>query len=370
MSKELTKKCYVAMKLFYEQLKEDIQSEKKSTVELVEYEITENEEKIVEFLKDYLPQLSPYLLFIISAYLEKASSLIIAPISGGKSKILGIMKMTFKDFTLYDTLTENTLKSINGDMNIGIDDFSHFIFEANSERLLTPLASVIQKGEWKSDNLHIKANISLYGAMTPLAFLKLSLTPQYTSMLCDRIMRTYLLYYKRPPPKHKMLDNEFISLPEIKITEGSVKCDVDYSSLKDIFGIQISYDRTDNFIIKLLKGHARLCGKNEVDENDINFLKLYEPMLSLEKVFYGRDREAVDANDYSILFNVYKEGKMGMNALCGILKSPEEAILKSIITKLVEFGIEPEKGSVRINENSNFAQKMKNIFVQLKEEVK
>jgi hypothetical protein len=369
---ERIKKCYVSLAVLYDELKDEAEEKegKKEEVKLVDYEISENEEKIVNFIKDRLPQLSPYLLYLISAYLGKTSSLIVAPISGGKSKILGIMKQSFKDFTLYDTLTENTLKAISGNMNIGIDDFSHFIFEEHSEKLLTPLASIIQKGEWHSDNLNIKANITLYGAMTPLAFTKLIYTPQYVSMLCDRILRTYIIYYKRKPPKIKMLDNEFVSIPEIKIYEGDVKCDVDYSELKDIYGLQISYDRTDNFIIRMLKGHAKLCGKSEVDENDIKFLKLFEPIISLEKIFYGtKEEQSVGLNDYSILFNVFKEGKMGMNTLCGQLKCEEEVIIKSVLTKLIQFGLQPATGKIEVSEQNSFTKKLKNMLTQLNEEV-
>jgi hypothetical protein len=312
--------------ILQKELESNMEGKREQELELPSYELSENEKIIVSALKDDLPQLSPFVIFTLSNLLGGNQTLLIGCMSSGKSKC---MKCIMNSKVNYSSIP-NTINNINKeDKDISsnnlssnllkiekkanatnivcldsidesaklnelsnrsswvfIDDFTKLIFSSKipPSETIPMLSAIAQTHTYVSTNVNIQnADVRIVSGVTELAYSKLIQEPVWLSQGKDRFMRLYIMYYNRPNPKRFLRDDEWKSF-EINVSRATFNDGLDISKLRDILSCQISYDRTDQWIIRTLEGHASLCNRREVTQDDISWFLLYEPVLTLDKL--------------------------------------------------------------------------------------
>lgn len=360
ISDDLVNSAIVASKLFYEDLMGTIKEDYMQDIdqEKIDYTPTGNEMAIVDAFKENLPQLAPFVIFALSCVLAKIGLHLIAVPSAGKSKIMGAIKkiVVYKSSNnlsnksllsnhinplSLDKIDENKNLEIlsNSNYDIIIDDFTKMIYSSKVpiKEVIPILSSLVQVHSYKSDVMNIEnANISLIGGMTSEGYETLRKEEAWRNQGRDRFVRLFLFYYRRPNPKVYLKEDEYIVVPDVEINgEVPYPEGENIDDLKAILAHQISYDRTDSFIRRILQGHAMLCNKPEVDGDDIKWFKLYTPLLIHDSDFsYVKN---------TILFNVTKKGDgIKIKDLSAQSAIPEDEISKAI-SEFKEIGTSGEK---------------------------
>lgn len=265
-------------------------SEKEDISDLCTYTPSDNEMKIVERCKDYLPQISPHLIFSLSAILGGVSVILVAPKASGKSMIVKSAILsdykTSKNRLFFDKITLDFPSLLKSDSKyiVGIDDLTYFIADPElSEKVLPLLSSLINNRRYQDEKYHIEnTELTIIGGGVNTAMESIMSSKVWESMVSDRMLRYYIYYYNRPEPKFVLSEPNWINIGNLDISENATIDGVDITNLRNIFAAQVSYERTTPIVENLLKGHAMLCGRDKVDESDIQWLSLYEWCISSE----------------------------------------------------------------------------------------
>jgi hypothetical protein len=362
-----------ANKMYYEKLTKVEESREEDKLQLPMYIPSENEMKIINTYKENLPQLSAYLVFVLSSLLGGISVMLVNPKSSGKTKIMKTIyeSKIFSNYRYYDKVNKELLKKElkSGDNIImAVDDLAH-ITGSNLEDLstFTILASLINNNRYSDEELKLEnVKLTLVCGVECGVAEKIFLTSLWKGMVEDRIIRLPILYFKRKEPKRVLADNEVIKLPPLEISSyAEFDDDLDIKDLVNIMACQISVERCYNIVKNILIGHARLRNDNKVTEADLTWFKLYSLPLSLEPLTYIGEREGgYFAIAHRFLWTVLKFGSIPSNTLSAIIKI-SDTNLDMLIKKFMKYGITTNKDNIIVTENNEsilYLKQLTSIF--------
>jgi len=258
----------------------------------IEYVLSENEVFLCETLNENLPQLAPYVDFLISARLGRVSTLLIAPRQGGKTKsiILSTQILPAERIDGLDKLTlAKKLSTYEGkEVDTYVEDMTNIV----DTQTLPIIATLIFQHTYDTAQLKIpQIDLCFFGGCHHEKLAQLVNLPEWNQMLQDRLVRLYILYFDRSSPLRVLRDDEFPEIPKLEINHNQPQFEVtdeEISELVPILESQISTERAFNFIKSILKGHAMFCQRESVTQEDIDWFKLYDPILGLEQFLYRR----------------------------------------------------------------------------------
>jgi len=301
---------------FIKWLKEE--QEQKIDYTPIEYIPSENEVILAETLNPNLPQLAPFVDFLISARLGRVSTLLVAPRQGGKSKSILISTQIIPAERI-DGLDPSTLakklrqprQNVNNKMprvDCYVEDMTNLI----NLQTLPIIATLIFQHKYETAQLEIPdIDLCFIGGCHHERLAQLIALPEWTQMLQDRLIRLYLLYWNRPKPQRVLRDDEFPEISEIKIDFNlNPEFEITNNQIESLIPIleaQISPERAFNFIKSILKGHAIFCGRDEVTEEDLNWFSLFEPVLSIEQYLYRRTPKSEKLSFNELAFGILHE---------------------------------------------------------------
>jgi hypothetical protein len=311
---ELIKKIEDEVLKYIESLESVEEGGAAAEYEPVGYEPSENEMKIVDELNNAnLPQLGIHLIFVGSAILGRQSGMVVAPRGKGKTKVLTLAH--FKSGLAvnpraYDRITDAAqLNELNNTKTeVMIEDFSNVV---NEKELLTCYSTLVTQGRYEiPGKIKIEnADTTFWFGIQPVLLKQLVGMDIWKSMVVDRFPRYYMFYYKRPAPKRWLEENEFPELEKLDVYDGEPEMKVDESKIEVIAKVltgQLSFERALGFVKKMLRGHAKLCNRSEVTDDDLKWLSLYVPTMMVERIFVKEIRETTfDESLYNGIFEYF-----------------------------------------------------------------
>jgi len=331
------------------QLKEEIEKtiSIKVDYEPIEYILSENEVLITEALNPQLPQLAPFVVFELSCRLGRVSNLLIAPRASGKTKTAIISSKILPAERLDFPTPKSLQEKLNGKKKVDLflEDMTNLV----QTQVLPMIATLIFQHEYDAGDIKIPyTDFCFFSGCQYEKIEQIINLPEWTQMLQDRMLRLYIFYYHRPQVNNPLKEDEFPEIPYVEITprDPNLPIEVDEKRILDLASMletQISPDRTINYTKSILSGHAILCNRDTVTEEDANWLQLYEPCITIEQHLYRRTpskilaRMSFETAQYGILFFYLKDENPDLKRISRILRFPEktaESILKSILTNL------------------------------------
>ena len=273
----------------------------------VTYRLTPIERDICKSVNETHPQLAPAVLFTLSVGMSwKAGELICMPKGGGKSVVLEACSKRLCNPVWADALTAAGLRDEGIDVelsnrrsNIWIDDLSTFIdtptgddsFKFFSQIILTQRYHGITRGQTMIEN----ADVRVFAGATPIALRELIDSLIWFSHVEDRFFRLHYFYHMRPP----VTTEEIPFIPELTHDPE----DPDYKpewcvsqeyaeKVAMMLRDQFTPKRARIFTTKLLTGHAKLCNKDKVTDEDAEFALSLYPFITMERFFVFRFKES------------------------------------------------------------------------------
>jgi hypothetical protein len=290
------------------------------------YRLSKNEQVLSKFLSTFFPQLTPVVSFCVSAQFGRKNVFLIAPRASGKSVTEFYLKLFSRNKWLELDKYKDTKEDLenfarivsNASVDIGIDDISPMaLIESGGEsaqKLFSMVSALSFTKRYSDIDVKVEnADVSAVAAATHVAAEPIIRSPLWKSQIEDRFLRYWILYKERPIPKIRVGHRDPIpEPPKLEFTPHAV-CELseeDFAYCTELVSFQISEERAVEFARDLLRGHAMLCGRSEVNESDVEWLKLYEPIFRLEPNLYAaaeRRRGSVfNPIGYEILYYALK----------------------------------------------------------------
>jgi len=269
------------------------------------YEIESQQEKrIVDAVNKTHPQLSPVVDFALSTTLGwKLGLILCATKSFGKSTVLNaVSNIVPYQVVKIDDATPAGLKALGLDELLSnnktlliTDDLATICASGTNyleEQFLVTTSQLIYAGGYRGgtsrrariNNAEIVALI----ASTPITLETVMRTRVWDANVSERFVRLYPMYYNRVPK----VTEEAPSLPMNNHFPEELKWKVSDEKFKKVYLMlrrQFTPNRADLIARKLLTGHARLCRRIVVKDEDAEWLSLYEPFIAVERNFLKRD---------------------------------------------------------------------------------
>jgi len=341
----------------------------KDVYEFPTYNPTDIELKLVEcFDEANLPELAPHFIYIASCMLGGVSNMLVAPPASGKTKIMKCLKnvMNVKECDRVKDIAglKNVIQN-NSDNYLVFDDLTNIVFTSQTDTpsmLFTALSSIIQQHTFvdPETNTEFKnVNLALVGGCTHQALEKLARNPVWNSMVSSRILRYYILYYRRPEPEKYVADDFFPELPKIDVN-WNVKIE-DSFNIRDackIYSALLPYERTTQFVYKIMKGHAMLCGKDSITADDLNWLLLYEPCITAET--YIREKDEITQNRLVTLYAMHKVIEPELKLVANEARISLDVVRGEMmeLSGLLKFNV----GQTSYQLKSEFSQRLKHLY--------
>lgn len=274
---------------------------KRQDIKLEEYNLSENERKIVESYEKTHSQLAPLAIFEFSALLESGIGIfVVMPMGSGKSAVLKSLSDVFSDGLKIDStnvIKEKAFEISNKQTKIFVDDINTIIYGLEGGvSQLSIITQLIFAREYRDSEITIEnADVSVLVNGTYDNVRTLGSEGLWKNQIVERFARIYYFYYA-PPKKFSSSPPKF---PDIDIYDGKdMKWKIDENRMSkavNLFCSQFSEQRAYRFAKLILSGHARLCNRDEVNDDDFKWLQLYRPFISIEPMLMSKRIEIGDS---------------------------------------------------------------------------
>lgn len=311
------------------------------------YHPCSNEQKLIDSIEKTHPQLSPLLLFNMSVILGRRLGILnIIPKAGGKTTLCKTLTKYFNSMEL-DVVSKGIKRISNKKITLIIHDLATALQSGmETFQILTPL--IYDKSINTGTYLIKNTDLVIIGAGTPTTLKTLFRHALWEAQVADRFLRLYYFYYNKPDRISQTLPKTI----NIRFSKNPTTIDVKEELLNrctEMLEYQLTHERASLACNAILRGHASLCNRDTITNDDAKWLLTYSPFITIEMLFNIREDLSERRYDFApfnpivsfneILYAVCKRGEMKITELRKFVKGVSKHRLKYILKKLSQVGI-------------------------------
>ena len=283
--------------------------------------------------------------------------LTVGPRGKGKTRAIeALVSIPHRDILIVTNLTPAGLpkftdKLDNNEVTVLNKDLAGFYTDYLRDVGLNLVSSILTDHEYISSTgrhyINIRnSTISFISCAQHNLMHSLTKIDSWNSMYRDRLLRIYMLYWRKPEPTPERIKIR-VDLNPIPIDKVTIPIDIVnkplYKKIENIIIEQTSPGRGKLYIQNLLKASASLNGRDIVIDKDLEFLSLFIIPMGLEKLLserlYGPGESLIfNHNAYALLFYVYEQQEADRRDIVDYFKITRKT-LKATMDYLMQYGL-------------------------------